>query len=114
MSNSKSDYAIGVFDSGCGGLTAVKELNRILPCENIIYFGDTARIPYGTKSRETVLRYAKQDVAFLRKHQIKMVIAACGTVSSTVGNGTLCEDMPYTGVVIPAYMKKRTIMAIRQ
>ena len=109
MSNNISDYAIGVFDSGCGGLTAVKELNRILPCENIIYFGDTARIPYGTRSRETVLRYAKQDVAFLRKHQIKMVIAACGTVSSTVGNGTLCEDMPYTGVVIPASMKAAKI-----
>lgn len=100
-----SDYAIGVFDSGCGGLTAVKELNRILPNENIIYFGDTARIPYGTRSRETVLKYAEQDVAFLRKHKIKMVIAACGTVSSAVGSGTLCEDIPYTGVVIPASMK---------
>lgn len=105
MSGDMSDYAIGVFDSGCGGLTAVKELNKIMPCENIIYFGDTARIPYGTRSRETVLKYARQDVAFLRKHKIKMVIAACGTVSSTVGNGTLCDDIPYTGVVIPASIK---------
>lgn len=67
--NSRSDTmrndAIGVFDSGMGGLTAVKELNAILPHENIIYFGDTARIPYGSRSPETVLRYAKEDVAFL-------------------------------------------------
>lgn len=105
MEEIRADYAIGVFDSGCGGLTAVKELNRILPCENIIYFGDTARIPYGNKSRETVMKYAMQDVAFLRKHKIKMVIAACGTVSSVVGSGTLCSDMPFTGVVIPASLK---------
>ena len=94
--------AIGVFDSGLGGLTAVKELNRILPNENIIYFGDTARIPYGTRSRETVLRYAREDVAFLRKHPVKMIIAACGTVSSVLGTNTPVEDMPFTGVLYPA------------
>jgi glutamate racemase len=105
MTNQIAEYAIGVFDSGCGGLTAVKELNRILPEENIIYFGDTARVPYGNKSRSTVMKYANQDIAFLRKHKIKMVIAACGTVSSVVGEGTLCEDMPFTGVVIPAALK---------
>ena len=54
--------AIGVFDSGIGGLTAVKELNKLLPNENIIYFGDTARVPYGSRSRETVMKYARQDV----------------------------------------------------
>lgn len=63
--------AIGVFDSGIGGLTAVKELNKLLPNENIIYFGDTARVPYGSRSRETVMKYARQDVEFLRKHKIK-------------------------------------------
>ena len=77
--NSRSDTmrndAIGVFDSGMGGLTAVKELNAILPHENIIYFGDTARIPYGSRSPETVLRYAKEDVAFLRQYAVKMIIA---------------------------------------
>ena len=67
--------AIGVFDSGMGGLTTVKELNRLLPHENIIYFGDTARVPYGSRSPETILRYAKEDVAFLQKHQVKMIIA---------------------------------------
>lgn len=94
--------AIGVFDSGLGGLTAVKELNRILPNENIIYFGDTARIPYGTRSRETVLRYAREDVAFLRKHPVKMIIAACGTVSSVLGTNSPVEDIPFSGVLYPA------------
>ncbi len=96
------DYAIGVFDSGMGGLTAVQELNRILPNENIIYFGDTARIPYGSRSRETILRYAAEDVAFLRQHEIKMIIAACGTVSSMALDTPIVEDMPFTGVIAPA------------
>lgn len=93
---------IGVFDSGMGGLTAVKELNRLLPNENIIYLGDTARVPYGSRSRETVMRYARQDAEFLRKHKIKMIIAACGTVSSVVGTKPFIEDMPFTGVILPA------------
>lgn len=94
--------AIGVFDSGIGGLTAVKELNKLLPNENIIYFGDTARVPYGSRSRETVMKYARQDVEFLRKHKIKMIIAACGTVSSVIGTKPLVDDMPFTGVILPA------------
>lgn len=93
--------AIGVFDSGVGGLTAVMELNKLLPNENIIYFGDTARIPYGSRSRETVIKYAHEDIAFLRKHKIKMIIAACGTVSSVIGTNSLVDDMPFTGVLLP-------------
>lgn len=96
------NYAIGVFDSGMGGLTAVKELNRILPNEDIIYFGDTARIPYGSRSRETILRYAMEDVAFLKQHKIKMIIAACGTVSSVALDTPIVTDMPFTGVIAPA------------
>lgn len=96
-----NNYAIGVFDSGMGGLTAVKELNALLPNEDIIYFGDTARIPYGSRSRETVLRYAKEDVSFLLKHKIKMIIAACGTVSSVIGSEPLVDTMPFTGVILP-------------
>ncbi len=96
-----NNYAIGVFDSGMGGLTAVKELNAILPNEDIIYFGDTARVPYGSRSRETVLKYAREDVEFLKKHKIKMIIAACGTVSSVIGSTPLVEDMPFTGVLLP-------------
>jgi glutamate racemase len=95
---------IGVFDSGLGGLTCVKELNALMPFEDIIYFGDTARIPYGTRSRETVMRYAAQDIEFIKKHNVKMIIAACGTVSSVaLSERNLAGDnMLFTGVVIPA------------
>lgn len=94
--------AIGVFDSGIGGLTAVKALRALMPNENIIYFGDTARIPYGSRSRETVLKYANEDIAFLRKFPIKMIIAACGTVSTILGTKSPVTDMPFTGVLLPS------------
>lgn len=97
-----NDQAIGIFDSGIGGLTCVKEMNRLLPHENIVYFGDTARIPYGTKSRETVMQYAKQDIDFIRRHNVKMIIAACGTVSSVMGAVKDIDGIPFTGVVTPA------------
>ena len=80
-----SQNAIGVFDSGLGGLSAVKEFMRLLPNEKIVYFGDTGRVPYGTRSRETIKKYATQDAAFLMRHGVKMVVAACGTVSSVAG-----------------------------
>ena len=73
---------IGVFDSGLGGLTALRELRRILPGEELIYFGDTGRVPYGSRGRDTILRYARQDVAFLRSFDLKAVVIACGTVSA--------------------------------
>ncbi len=91
---------IGVFDSGLGGLTAVRELRKLLPSEQIIYFGDTGRVPYGTRSRETIIQYAKQDIAFLLEKNVKYIMAACGTVSSTLPKefySTL--PVPYTGVV---------------
>ncbi len=95
--------AIGVFDSGIGGLTTVAELNRLLPNENIIYLGDTARIPYGTRSRETIYKYAKQDIAFLEQHNVKMIIVACGTISAIMMSNPLpFGDKPYTGVLLPA------------
>lgn len=97
-----NNAAIGVFDSGMGGLTCLKELNRLMPNENIIYFGDTARIPYGTRSKETILKYAEQDIAFMKKHNVKMIIAACGTVSSVVGmNKNFAGDIAFTGVLLP-------------
>ena len=68
-----NNSAIGVFDSGIGGLTCVKELNRLMPNENIVYFGDTARIPYGTRSKETILKYAEQDSALIKKHNVKTI-----------------------------------------
>ena len=74
---------IGVFDSGLGGLTAVHSLWRILPEEDLIYFGDTARVPYGSRSREAILKYARQDVRFLRSFDLKAILIACGTVTTT-------------------------------
>lgn len=93
--------AIGVFDSGLGGLTAVKQLIKVLPNENIVYFGDTGRVPYGSRSNDTIKKYALQDANFLLQHNVKMVIAACGTVSSVAGDLLRAQDYPYTGVVNP-------------
>ncbi len=95
--------AIGVFDSGVGGLTCVKQLIRILPQENIIYFGDTGRVPYGTKSVSTVLRYADQDVRFLKTFSLKAIAVACGTVSSTaLPELVRANEIPILGVLEPA------------
>ncbi len=97
-----SQNAIGVFDSGLGGLSAVKEFMNVLPNEKIVYFGDTGRVPYGTRSRDTIRKYAIQDAEFLLTHNVKMIVAACGTVSSVAGE--LLESrlgVPYTGVVNP-------------
>lgn len=96
-----STAAIGVFDSGLGGLTAVKELHQILPGENIVYFGDTGRVPYGNRSSETIMRYAMQDANFLLSKNVKMVIAACGTVSSVAKDLGEKLNVPFTGVVLP-------------
>jgi len=73
---------IGVFDSGLGGLTTVKKLLEYLPRENIVYLGDTGRVPYGSRSRETIIKYAGQDAAFLAGFDIKAMVIACNTVSS--------------------------------
>lgn len=93
---------IGVFDSGLGGLTAVRSLRKILPEEDLIYFGDTSRVPYGGRSRETILKYARQDVRFLRSFDLKAILIACGTVSTTSLPTLKAEnDLPMVGVVEP-------------
>ncbi len=92
---------IGVFDSGLGGLTAVRELQRELPHEHIVYFGDTGRVPYGTRSAETLLEYAAQDSRFLLGQDVKMIIAACGTVSSVAKKVLDSLPVPALGVVEP-------------
>ena len=93
---------IGVFDSGLGGLTTVRELCRLLPEEDIVYFGDTGRVPYGSRSRETIIKYARQDVAFLRTFDLKAVVIACGTVSTTALDVLAAEnELPVLGVVAP-------------
>ncbi len=93
---------IGVFDSGVGGLTVVKQLMKTLPAESIIYFGDTARIPYGTKSEKTVRRFALEDSFFLLDKQVKMIVVACNTASS-IAMPLLQEvlDIPVVGVIHP-------------
>lgn len=93
---------IGVFDSGLGGLTAVREIHRILPHEDIVYFGDTGRVPYGNRSRAIIRQYARQDAAFLLKQGVKAMVAACGTVSSVAGDLLSRElPVPFTGVLEP-------------
>lgn len=77
-----NNLPIGVFDSGLGGLTAVRELRKILPGEDIVYFGDTARVPYGSRGADTIIEYSKQDIGFLLSKQVKVIVIACGTVSS--------------------------------
>ena len=95
---------IGVFDSGLGGLTSVKELMRILPHERILYFGDTGRVPYGSRGRETIRRYAAQDMRFLVEHDVKVVLAACGTVSSTARDIGDALPVPYLDVLRPCLL----------
>jgi glutamate racemase len=93
---------IGVFDSGLGGLTVVKELKKVLPDENIIYFGDTGRVPYGTRSNETITKYVKSDINFLKSFDIKSIIVACGTASTVALPRMQTDgDIPIIGVVEP-------------
>ncbi len=93
---------IGVFDSGLGGLTAVKEIKKVLPNESILYFGDTGRVPYGTRSRETIRRYAAQDINFLLKHDVKAIVAACGTASSNCRDLGESLGLPYIDIITPS------------
>lgn len=106
MSNNRP---IGVFDSGLGGLTVVKELNRLLPDEDIVYFGDTGRVPYGNRSRETIRRYAKEDEAFLLKQDVKVIIAACGTVSSVAAD--ISETLPIPFFEVVSHASKAAVKA---
>ncbi len=92
---------IGIFDSGLGGLTVVAALKRQLPGESVIYLGDTARVPYGDKSVDSIIRFARQDAAFMRSRGVKMIVAACNTVSA-VAMDVLHEDNfpePLLGVI---------------
>lgn len=94
--------AIGVFDSGIGGLTVLKELASALPAEDFIYLGDTARLPYGTKSSEVILRYSRENTEFLLAKGIKLLVVACNT-SSAVALATIARDtiVPVIGVIEP-------------
>lgn len=107
----KSKLPIGVFDSGLGGLTALSELKRIMPTEDIIYFGDSARIPYGTKSKEVIRKFALQDARFLMSKGVKAILVACGTVSSNCLSDIETETgVPVVGV-IDAAAKAASVIA---
>lgn len=96
------DRAVGVFDSGLGGLTAVRELRRILPNEKLVFLGDTLRVPYGTRDRETILSFARDDFGFLLSRNVKHIVIACGTVSSNITPELLASvPVPVTGVIEP-------------
>ncbi len=97
-----SSAPIGVFDSGIGGLTVVRELIKQLPNESIIYFGDTARVPYGPKSPDTVLRYSREIVAFLESQGVKAVVIACNTATAHALPALKREiAIPILGVIEP-------------
>lgn len=96
------DAPIGVFDSGVGGLTVVKEIMRQLPGESLVYFGDTARVPYGSKSKNTVCKYSRQIVRFLQTKQVKAIVVACNTASALALDEIREEiEIPIIGVVEP-------------
>ena len=98
----KKDAPIGVFDSGVGGLTVAREIIRQIPNEKIIYFGDTARVPYGSKSKETVTRFSEQIVRFLRTFQVKTIVLACNTASACALDALERDiDIPIIDVVKP-------------
>jgi len=93
---------IGIFDSGVGGLTVVSQIEKILPNENLVYFGDTARVPYGTKSKETITRFSVENVEFLMTHDVKLVVVACNTASSlSLDFLKRCFKVPIIGVIEP-------------
>jgi glutamate racemase len=93
---------IGVFDSGVGGLTVAKELINQLPCEDIVYFGDTARVPYGIKSKETIIRFSIENILFLLKQDVKLICVACNTASSVALPAIKSHfKVPIVGVITP-------------
>ncbi len=110
---------IGVFDSGVGGLTVVKELIKLLPNENLVYFGDTARVPYGTKSEKTIKEYSIQNTKFLTSHNVKAIVIACNT-SSAIALDYIASmiNIPVIGVIKPGaqaavnYTKNKKIAVI--
>lgn len=102
MSKVHKNAPIGLFDSGVGGLTVFNEILKQLPNERVIYFGDTSRVPYGSKSKETIIKYCKQIVNFLLTKNVKAVVIACNTASAHSLEELQKEyDIPIVGVVIP-------------
>ena len=110
-----SERAIGIFDSGVGGLTVLKELRHQLPGEALVYLGDTARVPYGTKSPATVLRYALEAAAFLVSQQVKMLVVACNTASSVALEELEQRfSLPVIGVIEPGARRAAALTRSRR
>ena len=109
MAEKINEAPIGVFDSGLGGLTVAREIMRNLPTERIVYFGDTARVPYGSKSKDTIVRYSRQIVRFLKTQDIKAIVIACNTATALAIDEVKEEaGMPVIGVIDPgAHMAVR-------
>jgi glutamate racemase len=104
------DDAIGVFDSGIGGLTVLQKLIEMLPTENTVYLGDTARAPYGTKSVETVVRYSLENTEFLIEKGVKLVVVACNTSTALALEALRRKvNVPLIGVIEPAVRKAPTL-----
>lgn len=96
----RSTAPIGVFDSGVGGLTVAREIMRNLPNEHIVYFGDTARVPYGSKSKDTIIRYSRQIIRFLKTQNVKAIVIACNTATALALDTVEKEfDIPIIGVI---------------
>lgn len=112
MTNTKKTAPIGVFDSGVGGLTVAREIMRNLPKEDIVYFGDTARVPYGSKSKDNIIRYSRQIINFLKTKNVKAIVIACNTASALALDTVKEEfDIPIIGVVEPG---ARAALAVTQ
>jgi len=102
--------AIGIFDSGVGGLTVLREIIKVLPQEDTVYLGDTARVPYGTKSPETVVRFARQITSFLVSRDIKLLVVACNTASAVSLEALQSEfDIPIVGVIEPGAVQAAAV-----
>ncbi len=102
MAENPSTAPIGVFDSGVGGLTVAREIMRQLPRENVVYFGDTARVPYGNKSRETIIRFSTQIIRFLQTKPVKAIVIACNTASAFALEAMQDKfDIPIIGTIVP-------------
>jgi glutamate racemase len=102
VNESLLERPVGAFDSGVGGLTVVHAMRELLPAEDILYLGDTARVPYGNKSPETIVRYARENLAYLRRHGVKAVVVACNTATAhALGVLQREADLPVIGVIAP-------------
>ena len=106
----KKNFVIGVFDSGIGGLTVVKEIKKLIPNIELIYLGDTARVPYGTRSTETIRKFAEEDTNFLLSKNVDLIVVACNTVSSLALDVVKKHSsVPVFGVIEPAIKKSKKI-----